>query len=91
MESNERSLSTTWEWRQTKIRRPPEGHSDSRPKAGRWFRFPPRNPRVPLTVSVSYRGGPEAWYEVHARGSVGRFPGYVCLHDVMAEINRDLR
>jgi hypothetical protein len=46
---------------------------------------------VPITVSVSYRGGPEAWYEVHARGSVGRFPGYVALHDVMAEINRDLR
>lgn len=80
--------STTWEWRKTKIRRPAGGHSGSAPKALRWFRLPPRDPRQVLTVTVKLRGGPECWYELHARGQVGRFPGWVALHDVMAEINQ---
>ena len=80
--------STTWEWRQVRIRRPPEAHSGSQPKAGFWKRFPKRNPREPLKISVSYRGGPECWYEVHARGSVGRYPGYRSIHEIMSDINQ---
>lgn len=80
--------STTWEWRKTKIRRPAGGHSGSAPKALRWFSLPPRNPRQPLTISVKFRGGPECWYEIHARGQVGRVPGWLCIHDLMVEINR---
>ncbi len=82
--------STTFEWRRTKIRRPAGGHSGSSPKARRFWALPPRNPREPLTIKVKYRGGPECWYEVHARGQVARYPGWVQLHDVMAEINRTL-
>lgn len=70
------------------MRRPAGGHSDSASKTHRWFKRLPRNPREPLTLSVKLRGGPECWYEVHARGEVGRFPGSVCLHDVMREINQ---
>lgn len=79
---------TTWEWKQVKVRRPAGGHSGSAPKAPRWFRLPPRNPREPLTIKVKFRGGSECWYEVHARGSIGRFPGYIAIHDIMSEINR---
>ena len=80
--------STTWEWRLTKIRRPPLGQSGCSPKARRFFHLPSRNPRERLTLTITYRGGGEAWYEIHARGSVGRWPGYVALHDVMSEINQ---
>jgi hypothetical protein len=53
--------------------------------------MPYRNPRDPLSITVKYRGGPEAWYEIHARGSMGRFPGYVSLHDALSEINGERR
>lgn len=81
------SPSTRWELRLVKIRRPPEAHSGSQTKSGYWRRFPRRNPREPLKITVSYRGGPEAWYEVHARGSVGRYPGYMAIHDIMCDVN----
>lgn len=79
--------STTWEYRKVKIRRPPDGHIDSRPKAGHFHGLPPRPIREPITLTVSWRGGGEAWYEVKARGRTGRFPGWLGLHDVMMAIN----
>lgn len=79
--------STTWEWRRTKIRRPAGGQEAAQRSCSFWWRFPQRDARRPLTLSISYRGGPEAWYEIHARGSSGRFPGYLALHDVMRQIN----
>lgn len=69
------------------MRRPAGGQQHSAPKAPRWFGRAKRDPREPLTIKVKYRGGEECWYEVHARGSIGRFPGSVALHDVMREIN----
>lgn len=53
----------------------------------RWHLLPWRNPRDPLTLTIRYRGGAEAWYEIRARGSVGRIEGHICLHDVMMAIN----
>lgn len=82
--------STTWAWKRVKIAPPPEAREADGRKPGRWFRLPPWPPRRPLTISVKYRGGPECWYEVHARGSVGRFPGVTALDDVMREITRRL-
>lgn len=81
------SPSTTWEYRRVIVRRPAGGQMGQTPKGGRWFRRPPRNGREVLTLTVKFRGGPECWYEVHARGSVGRFHGASALHDVMSEIN----
>lgn len=69
--------------------RPPAGGQQAPgAKRRRWYGALPRNPREPLTIKISYRGGPEAWYEIHARGSIGRFPGVTCLHDVMRTINQ---
>jgi hypothetical protein len=45
-----------------------------------------RNPREKLTLTISYRGGAEAWWLIEARGSSGVFPGVAALHDVMREI-----
>lgn len=70
------------------MRRPAGGQSTAAAGARRWFHRAPREPRDPLTIKVKYRGGDECWYEVHARGEVGRFPGHVALHDMMREINR---
>jgi hypothetical protein len=85
-EPNTRAPSTTWTWERRKIRRPAGGQQSSQPKAARWWHLPLRDRRKPLTLTISYRGGPECWYEIHARGSIGRFPGHAYLHDVMAAI-----
>lgn len=69
------------------MRRPPEANKHSRPKGARWRSLAGRNPRESLLLQVTFRGGPECWYEVRARGSMGRFPGYVSLHDAVSEIN----
>lgn len=39
-----------------------------------------------MTITIKYRGGAECWYEIRARGSLGRFHGATALHDVMREI-----
>jgi hypothetical protein len=85
-EPNTRPPSTTWEWRKTKIRSAPQATQHSQPKAARWYHMRARDRRKPLTLTISYRGGPESWFEIHARGSIGRFPGWVALSDVMAVI-----
>jgi len=80
--------STTWAWRRVKITRAPGGHTGSAAAGRSIYALPKRNPREPLTVSVVYRGGQEAWYEFRARGAVVRVPGTTCVHDLMNKINR---
>lgn len=79
--------STTWEWKRVKVRRPAGGQNTASTERRGPFGLPPRNPRDPLTIKVKYRGGSEAYYEIHARGRVFRRPGTVALHDIMQEIN----
>ena len=74
-----------WEWR--KVRRPAGGQKSGSPQARRFRFLPSRNPREPLTIKVKFRGGPECWYEVHARGSIARYPGTRSIHEIMDEIN----
>jgi hypothetical protein len=68
------------------VRRPPEASSASPKAATKWWRLSRWNGRQPLSLKVTYRGGGECWYEVHARGAVGRFPGCTQLHDVMDQV-----
>jgi hypothetical protein len=75
-----------WEWKRVRMRRPAEGHRAQPPKATFWRRHPPRSGREPLTLVISYRGGPECWIEVHARGSVGRFPGATAVVDMLSAV-----
>lgn len=51
---------------------------------------PPLTPRdrwSPLTITLVYRGGAEAWYQIRARGRVWHFPGHLCLHDCVEAVN----
>lgn len=68
--------------------RRPAGGQRSAPKAAN----PPgsrssRNARSPLGVTVKWRGGPEGWVELHARGAVMRVPGYVTIAEVVLKLN----
>lgn len=81
--------STTWEWKKAKIRRPAGGQQHSAPKGRRFFHLPQRDWRRPTTLTIKYRGGPEGWVEIHARGSIARYPGYVCILDILKEITRN--
>ena len=63
--------------------RAPQASTNSRPKGDFSHRLARRNPRDPLTITVTYRGGPECWWELKARGVTIRRPGSVSLHDAL--------
>ncbi len=78
--------STTWAWKQVKMKPPPAGHNGARAKRGRW-RHLAQWPRTrKLQVTVTYRGGAESWWLIEARGSQGAFPGHAALEDVMSQV-----
>lgn len=91
--------STTFGWRKVRIRRPAGGQGDSaaQPHVSgssakrRFWGLPYRNPRVPLPLTVKLRGGAEAWVEVHCRGRIVRYPGYIAIVDVLLEACQDDR
>lgn len=68
------------------MRRPAGGHVESAPKGHRWRRRARLDWRKPVHVTLKFRGGPEAWVEVHARGDFARYPGWVALVDVLSDI-----
>lgn len=78
--------STTFEWRKTKIRKPPAGHGTARAKRGRWIGLPTWPRHRTLTVKVRYRGGTESWWLIQSRGRSGVFPGHLAIEDVMAAV-----
>lgn len=82
--------STTFAWRRVKIARPPEARQARGPKGlHTWVARTRWNLRKdPIVLRVRYRGGPEAWYEVEARGAKARLTGTVALHDLMLAICR---
>lgn len=90
MESNEpentSSPSATWEWRRVKIAPAPQAKSrDERSEASSSSLLPwPR--QKPLTVVLKYRGGPECWVEVRARGRIWRRPGTVAIYDLLTTV-----
>lgn len=79
------SPTTAWEWVKI-VRRPRPSVTVERSESFR-LRLAAREARRPLQVTVRYRGGPEAWWELSSRGRSWRFPGHVALHDVLLYIN----
>jgi hypothetical protein len=79
--------STTWRFERVKITAPLQRPASASAAGRRWWLLSRRDPRKPITITIKYRGGSQAWYEVRARGSLGRFHGATALHDVMSEIN----
>lgn len=86
MSSNTRSQSTTFAWKRVKLRTPPEGQERVRAKRGP-HGLSRRNWCEPLTLTIAYNGGPEAWITVKTRGRVFKRPGWVQLVDLVADIN----
>jgi hypothetical protein len=86
-EANTRSPSTTFGWRRVKVTSPPQAHGTALRRSTFWRWLPARDPRKPLTIKVSYRGGPECWVEVHGRGGIGRYPGVTQLIDIVRDVN----
>lgn len=86
-ESNGSSWSPTCEWELAKIRRRPQRQRDSAAKPHLWRRMARRNPAKPLSITVEWRGGAEAWIKVSGRGSYRNYPGYAALADVLLDIN----
>jgi len=77
---------THWEWKLCKIDLPPEA-AGTAPRSGTFRSLSgPWPPRLPLSVTFTYRGGPQCWWEIKARGITVRRPGYLAMHDVMREI-----
>lgn len=50
-----------------------------------------RNRRKPLQVTITYRGGPESWWELRARGKVVRCPGHWFIEDALSQFDGTLR
>nr|CRY96836.1 hypothetical protein [uncultured prokaryote] len=82
---NKRTASTTPEWRWAKIRATPARPSRT-VAAGALPALKPWDTRYSLSVTVKYRGGAEAWWEITARGRVWRRPGHLALDDVLREV-----
>lgn len=61
-----------------------EGAADRRPPGNRAAKR--RDKYEELQIAVRFRGGPEASWLVTARGRSWRFPGHMCLHDVLAAV-----
>lgn len=80
--------STTWEWKTVRIRKRPQGRKQQRAKRTSFSELGPYPPREALMVKVRYRGGPECWWEITARGKTVRRPGVLALHDVLRDIYR---
>jgi hypothetical protein len=78
--------STNFEWKLVKMKPPPAGHTAARAKRGRWSRFSTWPRQRPLQLTITWRGGPESWWLVQARGSHGVFPGHLAIEDVMAQV-----
>src|SRR5688572_16927230 len=81
-----RSISTPWAWRRVKIGPAPQANSDrerSEASQGSLTAWPRRRP---VTLTLTYRGGPEAFWQIEARGRTWRRPGVIALHDLMVEV-----
>lgn len=64
-----------------KITRRPPGQESQSPQAS----LLPWNLKKPVTMTLKYRGGPEGWVEIRARGRTWRRPGVTAIHDVLLE------
>lgn len=78
--------STTWKWIHVTIDPPPAAQAARRRRPRKQAPLPAWNPKSALTLTVTYRGGAEAWYEVRGRGRTFRMRGDLGIHDVMRRI-----
>jgi hypothetical protein len=75
--------STTWKWTRVKIQPAPEAPAGTARRRRTIMPLTWRNPRKPLTIMVTYRGGGEAWWQLEGRGRCIRIEGSHSLHDAL--------
>lgn len=78
--------SATWVCEPDKIRPPARATGAAARSATFRLKLIRRDARKPLTATLRYRGGPEGWVQVEARGRTYRFPGHVCVYDALMRI-----
>jgi hypothetical protein len=83
---NKRTPSTTSEWEWRKIRRRPTGPQQNSAEGVLVRQLPVWDRREPLTLTVRYRGGGEAWIEIKGRGATLRVPGSLCIFDALSQM-----
>lgn len=81
--------STTWAYRKVKIARPPGGHATARSSMYGWRSLRRSERRMKIRITVSYRGGPQSYWLVEARGRHAVLPGHMALEDLMAAVHND--
>lgn len=86
--SNNSSPSARFQWKKVMVSRGAAGNKTAGRKAVRWRRFGRRDPTLPITVRLTFKGGAEAWVLVDGRGEANVYPGYVALIDVLLDINQ---
>lgn len=86
---NVSSPSTTWAWRCVKIKPAPQGSIRAERSESTRTKLWRRDARRPLTLTISYRSGPEATWLIEARGRRWFIPGHLCVHDVFTEVCRE--
>lgn len=78
--------STRFVHKRVRMTRPPEARRYSGPKGLRWKKLPRQDWRKPVHLTITYRGGAEAWVEIHARGDLGRYTGDAQIIDILMDI-----
>jgi hypothetical protein len=80
--------STTWHHESGTLEGTPVPNRHSRPAGASIYELHSRDPRKPLDLLASYRGGSEGMWLIQARGWRWRFCGSLAVCDVMNWINR---
>lgn len=80
--------STRWVPAGERITPSARGKTPQRQRRYRWIGLPLQRRSQKITLTVTYKGGPECWYLVEARGRHGVFPGVAYLHDVLDEVKQ---
>lgn len=88
--SNECLPSTRYVWKRVKMSRLPKGNVTAPKGRHAWHRFARWPRKRPLTVTLYYRGGTEAFIAVKARGVEAYLPGHIQLIDLYRCICNDL-
>lgn len=81
--------SPTWGWRKVRIPAVPPPGGTARSGAEARFRLHARRMQEPLTITVKYQGGSEAWITIQFRTIIRRFPGHMDLLSVVQALNED--
>lgn len=85
---NKRTPSTTWKWELRRVRADAARQAAQSPEASlRGLQGLSR--REPVTITLTYRGGGEAWFEIRARGRRIMRPGHEALYDLARELWAD--